>query len=107
MKNTIKKGKIRFLVYKNKDLYTGVCFELGLVEQEKTKEKVFKRLKNGANAMLTAINEKELDETHINKSVSLKYELFWYFSFLLKIKDLLVLEDSDIINFKNYSLNCA
>lgn len=86
MKNRIEGGQLRFLVYKSKENYIGICFELGIVEEAADFKVVLSKMKNGAEAMLKAIQENKLDETHLNKRVSFKYELIWYLSVLLDFK---------------------
>ena len=102
MKNTKDKGKLRFLIYRSGDKYLGICFELGIVEEENDLDKLMYRLKNGAEATVKAVVENKLDDSHLNKKVSLKYYLWWYFSVILKMKDLFILEQSKKIeNFRN------
>jgi len=102
MKNTKDKGKIRFLIYRSKHQYIGVCFELGIIEEADDEEKLIYRLKNGAQAMVKAVAENGLDDSHLNKNVSLKYYLYWYLSIFLKLRDSLILEQSKRIeNFRN------
>jgi len=110
MKNTKKEGQLRFLVYKSGVNYVGVCFELGIVEEEADLDKLFYRLRNGAEALVRAVVENDLDETHLNKKVSFKYELIWYLGWLLKFKDGFNLKEMKPIanfNVKNAAPVCV
>ena len=90
------------LIYKTRARYVGVCFELGIVEEENNVDKLMYRLKNGAEAMVIAVIKDKLDDSHLNKKVSLKYYFLWYFSWILKINNSSVLEQSkQIDNFHN------
>jgi hypothetical protein len=109
MKNTKDKGKLRFLVYKSGEKYIGVCFELGIVEEEADQEKLLYRLKNGAEAMVKAVVENNLDETHLNKNVGFKYEFMWSLGSLLKFRDGFNLREMKPIssfNIKNAAPSC-
>jgi hypothetical protein len=100
MKNTKEDGKLRFLIYKSTANYVGVCFELGLVEEEEDLKKLIYRLKNGAEATVKAIVDNNLDETHLNKKVPLKYELMWYLGAIIKFKNKFhLMETKPITNF--------
>lgn len=102
MKNTKVRGKLRFLVYKSGDYYTGICFELGIVEENKDVNKLLYRLKNGSEAIVKAVIENNLDESHLNKRVALKYYLIWYFGWIVNFKGGYGLRESKLVdNFRN------
>ena len=102
MKNTKQKGKLRFLVYESNHGYVGVCFELGIVEEEKNVDKLMHRLKNGSEAIVKAVIENNLDESHLNKKINWKYEFIWYFAWLIKFKSGFNLKElKPINNFSN------
>lgn len=104
MKNTKEKGKLRFLIYKSKDKYIGVCFELGIVEEEENVDNLINRLKNGSEAVVKAVVKNNLDASHLNKGVALKYELIWYLGWVIKFKDGFNLKElRPISNFKDIS----
>jgi hypothetical protein len=110
MKNTKKEGKLRFLVYKSGAGYVGVCFELGIVEEEADLNQLFYRLRNGAEAMVKAVVENNLDETHLNKKVGFKYEFMWHLGWALKVKDGFDLKEVKPIanfNIKNAAPVCV
>lgn len=109
MKNTKKEGKLRFLIYKSTDHYVGVCFELGLVEEEQDFKQLMYRLKNGAEASVKAIMENNLDETYLNQKVSFKYEFMWYLGWMMKLKNGFNLKEMKPItdfNINNVAPSC-
>ena len=102
MKNTVNKGKLRFLIYESNSRYVGVCFELGIVEEEKNVDKLIYRLKNGSEAIVKAVIDNNLDNSHINKRVALKYYFIWYFGWIIKFKNGFNLKElRPINNFRN------
>ena len=86
MKNTKNKGNLRFMIYGSEGKYIGVCFELGIVEEEKNLEKLMYRIRNGTEAVVKAVKENNLDAKHLNKNVGLKYEMMWYLGWVIQFK---------------------
>jgi len=79
MKNTLKKGQFRILIYKGKEGYVGICYETGWVEIWPTPEECRKHLADGFVALFKMIEEGKLSEKSFNQKPSLKYRIIFYF----------------------------
>ena len=78
MENTIKKGKIRFLIYGYNGHYTGIGYELGLVESGNSAKEVQDRLFNGAKAIIATCDKEKLSKMVLNNRPPMKYALLFY-----------------------------
>lgn len=107
MKNTKDKGKLRFLIYKSKNNYVGICFELGIIEEEENLNKLIHRLRNGSEAIVKAVMKNNLDDSHFNKVVAMKYYFIWYLGWIINFKSGFGLRELRPINNFNNINNLA
>lgn len=87
MKNTLEKGRIRFLIYGSpaKKHYTGICYELGLVEEGNSVEEVKHRLINGTVAIVQTVTKEKMPLDCINMRPALKYTVIFYFFAIISV----------------------
>ena len=78
MKNTIKSGNFRVLVYRGKEGYIGVCYETGFVDVGETISEVLEHISNGSIALLKTVKSGQLNEKALNQKPSLKYRIFFF-----------------------------
>jgi hypothetical protein len=73
--NTIKKGQVRFLIFKEKDdqLYTGVCLDFGIVVQGESADYVKYELEKGAVGYLKTIAKEKMEDKLLNFQAEKKY----------------------------------
>jgi hypothetical protein len=73
--NTIKKGQIRFLIFKEKGekLFTGVCLDFGIVLQDKNEEKLKCELEQSALGYLKTVAKDKMNEDLLNNQAEKKY----------------------------------
>lgn len=80
MKNTKKRGIIRFFVYKKGKTYVGVCLELDIVEEGENVEKLKKSLIEAAQGYVETVIKEKMDDKLLNrpapKNYWNKYEAF-------------------------------
>ena len=94
MKNTKKQGKLRFIVFKSKYGYEGICLEIDERVIEKTMEKASERIFEVAKDTLKMVAKGEISEKHLNERALLKYYFLWYFGALL----------SSVLNWRDLSI---
>ncbi len=86
MKNTLNRGKIQILIYKNKEGFIGVCYETGFVHFGETEKKVRDHITNSTIALLQTIEDGDLSIKAINQKPAIKYRiLFFLFPILSSI----------------------
>ena len=104
MKNTLKQGKIRFMIVGRGNKYIGICYEFGFVEEGDSLDYVQKRLLNGVIALLGAHKkDKNLNIKSLNTRPSLKYALLFYaYPFIIGIASVL-LRFKNIFTLNTYS----
>ena len=75
MKNTKGQGQFRFVIYKrpNDKVYTGVCLDLDIVEEDKDPIALRKSLEEAAQGYLEAVSKKNLDDKLLNKPAPKEY----------------------------------
>lgn len=73
--NTTKKGKVTFLIFKEKRarLYTGVCLEFGLVYQHKDENTVRCELQTAALGYLKTVAKEKMNDKLLNDQAEKKY----------------------------------
>ena len=78
MKNTIKKGKVSFLIIKKGNKYLGICREFGFVEEAKSADDVQKKLIKGAILLLETVKKNPKLEPSLNTAPPMKYLVLFY-----------------------------
>lgn len=78
MKNTIKSGNFRVLIYHSNEGYVGICYETGFVDVGETLEEVQEHIFNGMIAILKTIEQGKLSEEAINQSPAFKYRVLFF-----------------------------
>ena len=75
MKNTKGQGQFRFVIYKRpgERIYTGVCLDLDIVEEDKDPVALRKSLEEAAEGYLEAVAKKNLDDELLNKPAPKEY----------------------------------
>lgn len=71
--NTYNSGRVTFLIFKEKKLYTGVCLEFDLMVQAPTPEEAREHIEDLASAWLKNVIKNRLPEKLLNKSAPKKY----------------------------------
>ena len=71
----MKQGLLRFIIYKRpKDkLFTGVCLDLDIVEEDKDPEKLRKSLEEAVRGYVEAVDKNDLPKKLINRPAPKKY----------------------------------
>jgi hypothetical protein len=79
MKNTIKKGKIHYLII-NRGVsgYLGICKEFGFVEEAKSEKELVKRLFRSSILLLDTVQKYPNLEPSLNVRPPLKYWMLFY-----------------------------
>ena len=74
-KNTKQHGSLRFFTYFDvaQDAYVGVCFELGIVKEEKDAESLRKELLEAAIGYVEAVGKNKLSDGLLNQRVPQEY----------------------------------
>jgi len=75
MENTKEQGVLRFLIYKKlrDEVFTGICLDLGIVEENKNPQKLKKSLEEAATGYLETVDKEKLSDNLLNKPVPKKY----------------------------------
>ena len=76
--NTKKFGKLRFVVYKSKDQYIGVCLELDEVITEESIEKAANRIIEACKGYVETVIKENLSDDLLNQRAPLKYYIRYY-----------------------------
>lgn len=71
--NTKEKGIFRFIVYKEKMDFVGVCLDLNIVEFGSDPEKTLKSVKEAASSYLEAVRSENLPDEYLNRPAPQKY----------------------------------
>lgn len=78
MRNTLKSGKLRSLIYKAGNGYVGICYETGYVLEGETIEEVKLHIENSLSATLQTIKNGHLSEDAINQKPALVDRIKFY-----------------------------
>lgn len=73
LNNTYSSCKLTFLIFRKRDLYTGVCLEFDLVVQAPTWQEAKEHIEDLADAWLKNVLENRLPESLLNKPAPKKY----------------------------------
>jgi hypothetical protein len=73
MKNTKQLCAATVFIYPSKDKYVGVCLELDLVDEDRSKEALDERMKQRVESYLSFIQKKNFDDSLLNRPAPKKY----------------------------------
>lgn len=76
MKNTLKQGSIRTMIFKENDVWYGVALELNLVVDASEKQYAFSKLDRAIKSYIKAAT-KVGDESVLNQKTDSEYEKLW------------------------------
>jgi hypothetical protein len=73
--NTINNGKIRFIVFRQKEseFYTGVCLDFGIVVEGESADYVKYELEKGASGYLKTVKKDKLSDVLLNNQAPKEY----------------------------------
>jgi hypothetical protein len=79
MRNTVDSGTLSFLVYGKGGSYTGICYELGIVQSGwSSLEEARRHLVDGASAVVGSVLKGDLDASVLNKRPPLGAAVAFY-----------------------------
>lgn len=76
-KNTIKKGSVRFLVFKDKESYFGVALEFNIMVEAANPQEAFLFLNEAASGYLESARKAKLRPHVLNQKPDAEYEKMW------------------------------
>ena len=77
MKNTIKKGKVRSIIFKEGATWYGVALELNIVESGDDPREVMLMLDEAIRGYIKSVNKAKGNETVLNQKTDPEYEKLW------------------------------
>jgi hypothetical protein len=78
--NTKKFGKLRFVVYKEKNQFVGVCLELDEIVIENSIEKAANRIFEASKGYVETVIKENLSDELLNQRAPIKYYIKYYTS---------------------------
>ena len=76
--NTKEFGKLRFVVYKSKSQYVGVCLELDEIIVEDSIDKAANRLIEASKGYVETVIKENLSDDFLNQRAPLQYYIRYY-----------------------------
>lgn len=73
MENTYQQGSVSMIAYKEGDLYTAVCLELDIIEQDKNLDVAIMNLQESVRLYIETIVDEKFGEQHLNRPAPEKY----------------------------------
>jgi hypothetical protein len=73
LKNKKELGMARILIYPEKDGYIGVCLDLDIIEEAKTKKEVTEQIKEATEGYIINVCKNNLDDSLLNRPAPEKY----------------------------------
>ena len=86
-KNTLQKGSVRFLVFKDKESYFGVALEFNLMVEAASPQEAFLFLNEAAAGYLESARKLKLRPAVLNQKADPEYENMWREYQGLKLKE--------------------
>jgi len=77
MKNTIKNGQVRVLIFKEKNVWYGVALELNIVESGDDPREVMFTLDEAVRGYVKAASKAKLGPSVLNQKSDAEYEKIW------------------------------
>lgn len=77
MRNTLNKGKFRYIIFKEGDVWYGVALEFNIVVQGDDKLEVMSELFNAVHGYLHTSKKFKLRDNVLNQKADAEYELLW------------------------------
>lgn len=112
MKNTLNKGKFRYIIFKEVNDWYGVALEFNLVVQGDDKLEVMSELFNVVHGYLHTTRKFKLRDNVLNQKSDIEYELLWDKlngtdeRVRVKLPEKLTIKPSQVFNF-GYTNNLA
>ncbi len=76
-KNSIQKGSVRYIIFKEKGTWYGVALEFNLVEQGNNPEEVIHSLFEGIRGYVETVKKAKLRSFALNQKPDKEYEVLW------------------------------
>lgn len=77
-KNTLKKGSVRFLIFRDKESYFGVALEFNVMVEASSPQEAFIFLNEAAKGYLEAARKVKLRPNVLNQKTDPEYEKMWH-----------------------------
>lgn len=112
MRNTLNKGKFRYIIFKEADEWYGVALEFNIVVQGDDKLEVMSELFNAVRGYIQTTKKFKLRDAVLNQKADKEYELLWNelneskTAKSLQSKEKLSIKPSQVFNF-GYTNNLA
>lgn len=86
MKSLKNLGEATVFIYPQKDMYIGVCLELDLIDEDRDRDVLAKRMKQHVQSYISYIQKKNFDASFVRKPAPKKY---WnkFYQFLGSIRE--------------------
>lgn len=75
--NTLKKGSVRFLIFRDGESYFGVALEFNVIVEAANPQEAFLFLNEAANGYLEAARKVKLQPSVLNQKTDPEYERMW------------------------------
>lgn len=76
-RNTIEKGKFRYIIFEDDGCWFGVALEFNLVVEADNKQLAFVELANAVDGYLTAARKGKMRPTVLNQDIDPEYSILW------------------------------
>ncbi len=86
-KNTLKKGSVRFLIFRDGESYFGVALEFNVIVEASNPQEAFIFLNEAALGYLEAAKKAKLRPNVLNQKSDAEYEKMWQANQDMKLKE--------------------
>jgi len=86
-KNTLKKGSVRFLIFRDGESYFGVALEFNVVVEAANPQEAYIFLNEAASGYLESVRKAKLRPSVLNQKPDAEYEKMWYANQDMKLKE--------------------
>ena len=86
-KNTLKKGSVRFLVFRDSSSYFGVALEFNVVVEAASPQEAYIFLNEAASGYLESARKTKLRPSVLNQKPDAEYEKMWQANQDMKLKE--------------------
>jgi len=76
-KNTLKSGKVRYIIFKEDDTWYGVALEFNIVEEGKNPRQVMDSLFDAIQGYVETAQKLKLRPMPLNQKTDIEYEKLW------------------------------
>ncbi|KKU66913.1 MAG: hypothetical protein UX89_C0018G0011 [Parcubacteria group bacterium GW2011_GWA2_47_16] len=77
MKNTLKNGSVRVIIFKDKKDWVGAVLELNIVESGDNPQTLMSSLEEAIQGYVCVVAKERLDESLLNQKPNPEYEKMW------------------------------